>query len=211
MNNPFAYQNDLLKANNEMTNYLQGRATVKKNAAQKGILEKATDLRKKGEDLQKSAQDAQKAMEFGLGATVGPKTVEKLIKPVAQRLANSRIGNYIGGKVNNMRQGVNDKLFNRGSENRLSGARQVRGEKGTEMGEMKSNVGEERGSMPKNVPDRVEMDEDFVGYESKDGGETKSASLESGEESAIPRSVGENPSESALPDVAGEAEEVTPA
>ena len=122
------YQNDLMRANNEMTNYLQGRVAAEKNASQKGILEKAADLRKKGDDLQKSAQEVQKAVELGLGSTFGPKVVNKLVKPIATSLSETKVGRFIGSKITNARQGVNNNFFNRGSESRLSGDRAVRGE-----------------------------------------------------------------------------------
>lgn len=103
-----AYENDLTRANDEMTNIFSQRAEKLKALQAPGILEKAKALQKRGQDIAKSAQDVQSAIELGLGAPVGPVIDKMVIQPAIAKLRGTSIGQSIEKKVGDARDAVEE-------------------------------------------------------------------------------------------------------
>lgn len=167
VSNPQQYLNDLGGFRNQIGNKVEAYKN-KQDLVNLGVgklkskaLQKAQDLMKQGQNLVSTAYESQGgAAAAGVLAKGGKKAASFVKGKIQERLAQRE------GAANN--QGNQQQGIDRQEE------------KGTEMDEMKSNVGgEERGSMPKNVPDRAEMDEDFAGYESKDAGAGETEGAES--------------------------------
>lgn len=160
VSNPTNYLNDLQGFRSQI------EAKVGDYKDKKELLGKAKGLLKN-----KALEQAQKTIKQG----------ENLVQTAyesAVGMAGAKVVGKVGGKIASMAKEKLQSLREGAANNQGNQTQGIDREEGTEMNEMKSGdviEGETRGRMATNVPDRVEMDEDFEGYERAGAGEVQGA------------------------------------